>query len=562
MAGFGSLAPNVMTDEDYAALSPETLDLPGVRKAIGAAGNVAQGIWQHFSTPGAVMAPNPYPEGSEAADWYEDQRKNAMLGFAGQRGVAALMPLGATQSARAAVLGSGAIRRPRIAVPPRADVGTDVSTDVGGTPEQISDFPGDRIRAKKTPPSGAPAATEVPFSGAPQYAPTAGTSGSISAGVDAPPNPAIQTVSQPYRMMYPGIYGNPRQIAAEAAAQVGPEDPAMKRLFGVTRGDLYEMGQGRIGNVDPAVAAAGARSRGSEAGRRIMTPENTQRLVDTLAEGGKYEPLRFTDAWYVMDPLHARMAQMFGPAEANPRYTHLNTMTGMASPGSEVESEIQRGTAAHWLEQQGRFKDFLKYGGIPEDKRALMRSFPPDLRYIAGHPYHATSQGGPMEKYLAAGRQIQSESPKVPLYVGASGVPETGFQTAGQVGDAHWSRGVGLSDVRKGPTDVQASFSTPEYQTTQPWWKRDVAGAVGLESVPAQARLWNILGPQTGVESALGAPKLELLSGAIMRAAKRLNVSPETARDWVLSGKAGAGLLAAGAGFGSLIPSGQQEQRQ
>jgi hypothetical protein len=150
-----------------------------------------------------------------------------------------------------------------------------------------------------------------------------------------------------------------------------------------------------------------------------------------------------------------------------------------------------------------------------------------------------------MAKYIAAG-SIQSQKPKVPLYVHASGVPETGFQTSGPVGDAHFSRGVGLSDTRKGPSDVQGSFSTSEYQTLQPWWQHDVAGQVGLESVPAQARLWTALGPQTGVESELGAPKLELLSKQIMTAAKRLRVSPETARDMILSGKAGAGVLAGG----------------
>jgi hypothetical protein len=210
-----------------------------------------------------------------------------------------------------------------------------------------------------------------------------------------------------------------------------------------------------------------------------------------------------------------------------------------------VLTEIQRGTLAHALEQQGRFKDFLKYGGTAAENRT--RRFPADMTYVGGHPYHMTSQGIPMQQYLERGRVLQSENPKVPLYVHASGVPETGFQTTGPVGDAHFSRGVGLADTRKGPTDVGASFSRAEYQTLQPWWQRDVAGALGLESVPAQARLWTALGPQTGVESALGAGKLELLSQQVMRAANRLGVSPEKARDLILSGKAGAGALAGGA---------------
>jgi len=343
--------------------------------------------------------------------------------------------------------------------------------------------------------------------------------------------------------MYPGVYRNPRIIAEEAAARVGEEDPAMKRLFGVTRGDLREMAQGRVGNEEPVVPPAGARSRGALSAQNIQTPQNTQRLQDILAEAGRHEGLRTADAWYIMDPVYRRMVELHGP-EAAERYRRLNTLTGMASPGSDVMTEIQRGTGANWLNEQGRFGDFQKYAGVPEAMRSSQR-FPQDMRYIGGHPYHRTAQSDPMAKYLEHG-SIQSDAPKVPLYVHASGVPETGFQTAGPVGDAHFSRGVGLSDTRKGPTDVQGSFSKSEYQTLQPWWQHEVAGELGIESVPAQARLWTALGPQTGVESELGAPKLELLSKQIMEAARRLRVSPETARDMILSGKAGAGVLAGG----------------
>ena len=366
---------------------------------------------------------------------------------------------------------------------------------------------------------------------------TPGGSRIINRGVESAPDPSIQTVADPYRMMYPGIYRNPRMIAEEAASRVGPEDPAMKQLFGVTRGDLREMAKGRVGNEEPVVPMGGPRSRGSLAAQNIQTPQNTQRLIDILDEAGKHEGLRTADAWYIMDPVYKRMKELHGP-EAAERYRRFNTMTGMASPGSDVATEINRGTAAHWLHNQGRFGDFQKYAGIPEAMRGRIQ-IPDDMRRIPGHPYHRTAQGDPMAKYLEKG-YIDSDAPKVPLYVHASGVPETGFQTAGPVGDAHFSRGVGLSDTRKGPTDVQGSFSRSEYQTLQPWWQHEVAGQAGLESVPAQARLWTALGPQTGVESALGAPKLELLAQQIMEASRRLRISPEQARDLVLSGKAGA----------------------
>lgn len=403
------------------------------------------------------------------------------------------------------------------------EVGMGAAT-VGGPTRRIADDVGSAMAA----------ARRAKRYAEPEYAPSGNLI--VNKGVENPPNPAVQTVADPYRMMFPGVYRNPRIIAEEAAARVGPEDPAMKRLWGVTRGDLREMAQGRVGNEDPRLHLV-KNPRGALSAQNIQTPQNTQRLIDILEEGGKHEGLRTADAWYIMDPVYRRMAELHGP-EAAERYRRFNTMTGMASPGSDVTTEIARGTAAHWLSQQGRFKDFQKYAGIPEEMRGRVK-FPADMRRIPGHPYHRTSQSDPMEKYLAAG-EIQSKAPKVPLYVHASGVPETGFQTRGPVGDAHFSRGVGLLDTRKGPTDVQGSFSTSEYQTLQPWWQHEVAGAAGLESVPAQARLWTVLGPQTGVESALGATKLELLSQQIMEASRRLRISPERARDMILSGEAGA----------------------
>lgn len=138
------------------------------------------------------------------------------------------------------------------------------------------------------------------------------------------------------------------------------------------------------------------------------------------------------------------------------------------------------------------------------------------------------------------------KSPKVPPYIQASGVPETGFQTDLPVGDAHWARATGLADVRgdrssKGVPVVPArSVTTPEMQTLAPWWRDRVAAPAGLESVPAQALTWGAFSPYTGVSTAIGAPKLEILSTQIGKLASRLGVSPETARDMIITGKAGA----------------------
>jgi hypothetical protein len=210
---------------------------------------------------------------------------------------------------------------------------------------------------------------------------------------------------------------------------------------------------------------------------------------------------------------------------------------------------MNRGTAANYLATQGRFSDFVDYAGKPMGARGA--DFPDDLRAVMGHPYHRTAQAIPMQQYLDTGA-VQMSSPKVPAYIQASAVPQTGFQTDLPVGDAHWSRAVGLADTRgaatrKGQSVVPgASVSNPEMSTLAPWWKDKIAGQVGLESVPAQARAWGAFSPQTGVESPIGAPKLELLSMKIMEAANRYGVSPEQARDMILKGEGYAGKAAGG----------------
>jgi hypothetical protein len=153
-----------------------------------------------------------------------------------------------------------------------------------------------------------------------------------------------------------------------------------------------------------------------------------------------------------------------------------------------------------------------------------------------------------MGKYVETGL-LDMGSAKVPSYIHASGVPQTGFQTKWPVGDAHWSRIVGLPDVRgattsKGvPTVPNASASVPEMTALGPWWANEVAAPMGIEAVPAQGIVWGAGSGATGVTSPIGAPKLELLSQQIMKAAKRMNVSPETARDMIIRGRAQAGTI-------------------
>lgn len=398
-----------------------------------------------------------------------------------------------------------------------------------------------------------------------------------AAGEALKANKKVATVKNPHSVTFPEVYDDPRELVSRAV--VAPEDPLLKQLFGVTRDDLFDIAQQgtRKGNLTEPPFEIGAKARGSKPAEDVTNPRNTQRLINII-EASRERPDLFKGmaSWYTMDPLYQRMVELFGPERAGAEFKRFNTLTGMASPGSEVLTELNRGTAANWLDKEGRFGDFLKYGGVADEARGA--GFPDDMRGVLGHAYHKTAQAAPMEKYLRSG-EVEMQSAKVPSYIQASSVPEVGFQTAYPVGDAHWSRIVGLPDVRgliaapgKGGLKTQsvASAERPEMITLAPWWRDKVAAQAGLESVPAQAVVWGAGSNATGVTSPIGAPKLELLAQQIGKTARRLNVSPEQARDMVLMGKTHAGVadpallggMAAGAGGAAALAKYLREQQQ
>jgi len=357
----------------------------------------------------------------------------------------------------------------------------------------------------------------------------------LSFGNMAPVN--AQTVTNPLRNEFPGIYKRPDVIAQEAAARVAPEDPMLKRLFGVTRDDLFEMSQ-RQGNVPGFIPGASKNPKGSAAAEAVMNPRNTQRLIDVLGEVKTNAPELYKGmhAWYTMDPQYHRMVELMGEEKAKQMYHRLNTFGGIESPNLPVPVEFNRASAANWLAEQGRMPDWIKYGGLRD--KPLIEGIPADMIGIPGRVGHQRASES-QRKFMETGEHGMI-SPKAPPYIQASSVPELGFQTDLPVGDAHWSRMIGLPDVRTSK-EVSASVSTPELQQLAPWWKKDVAGAMDLESVPAQAIMWGAGSPQTGVKTAIGAGKLELQAIQIAEAAKRLGISPENARDLILMGKERAG---------------------
>ena len=359
------------------------------------------------------------------------------------------------------------------------------------------------------------------------------------------------------RKAFPGIYEDPRVIRQQAEQMVAPESPYLSEIFGVTREDLRAIANSRAGNREAVIPNAPPNPRGAESAQAVMAPANTRRLVDTLTELRASPAVRSMEGWYVMDPAYQLLLEQVGgdAARAKQLYQRVNTVTGMLSPGSEVLTELNRGLAANRLINEGRLEDFVQYGG-------KMGRGPQDMSHVMGHAYHQTAHSKPLKAYLAAGEpdpfSLPMASPKVPLYIQASGVPETGFQTNRFIGDAHWSRGVGLADVRKAQ-EYGGSVSVPEAVTLGPWWEREVARKVGLQPVPAQALLWGGLAKQTGVTSPIGAPKLELLAQYVgSELAPRLRLPPREAMKRALAGEAGyatpAAMGAAGAaGAGGML---------
>jgi hypothetical protein len=328
---------------------------------------------------------------------------------------------------------------------------------------------------------------------------------------------------------YPQIYNkSPREIAQEAAAFATPESPSMKRLFGVSRDDLFEMSK-RVGNQTPIVFPEGM--RGSGYAELLANKLNADRLVASMLEMQKQYPdhARAMAGYFPMDPAYERLVQLRGKEDGGRLFDDVNAFSGLASPGSSVELEWNRGLGAHYLNQQGRFGDFAEYAGVSQGNRGP--DFPQDMTGIAGHYYHKTAHVKPMQRYVDAGK-LDMLSPKVPVYIPSSGVPERGFQTQFPVIDVNISRSTGLADVRKGRAATLA-----ELYTLAPWYAREVAGPLGLTPIQTEALQWGTYGPQTGIRSAIGVPKLETLSNSIMETARRLGISPEQARDQILLGE-------------------------
>jgi hypothetical protein len=289
-----------------------------------------------------------------------------------------------------------------------------------------------------------------------------------------------------------------------------------------------------------------------EAATAVMNLANEQRLIDTLMEARKHEGLeKGMVPWYVMDPLYKRMEALVGPERAAKEYHDFNMSMTPFSAGSSVPSEINRGTAANMMRKRGEYDVFEKYGGLKAGARNTP-DYPEILREVNGIMGHM-NQAGPVRRYMETGKHgYGKDQVKINLYSGASGVPETGFQTTGAVPDAHFTRALGVPDARKIPEGFNDYMGGTEYRQIGPWYRDKIAKPLDLEAVPSQALMWGTFGPQTGVKTKIGAGKLELIAKQMWERAMRKGVDPALFRDQVLRGEQHSSLEDDNAGMGNI----------
>lgn len=340
------------------------------------------------------------------------------------------------------------------------------------------------------------------------------------------------TVKNPRRSAYPGIYDDPMDTVLRASTV--PESTHLKDIFGTTREEMHDAVI-KQGDVPPKTPMPGMapKGKGSAHAQQITTPENATRLKNIIAAFKEAAPDAYHGmvAWYHMEPMYQSIKKILGGDEerASDVYHKLNTYTSLSSPMSSVEPEIRRGTAAATMAAEGNFQKYARWGGKPTSRTALQRA--PELQTaplgIEGHAFHSTSQAPALSRFTQTGQE--ADAVKTGAYRRASDAPSrpgSDYQNTVLVGDSHFSRGVGLSDVR-GAAAYDGSIEGPELKVVHPWYHEEVAKPSGIPATSAQAVQWAALSHETGVETAIGAPKLEIFANEIAKAARKADVSPK-----------------------------------
>jgi hypothetical protein len=350
---------------------------------------------------------------------------------------------------------------------------------------------------------------------------------------------AAKYLIDPARESFPGIYKPPPELVSDARSRL-IADPGqegnMYKLFGHTRNSLDELSQGNrdLDSIRPFLQTHPFNLSGTaSSSSRALTNPNAARLRGALSAGLADPDIKLTRSWYEMSPLWDRMREL---GTGDRAMTDLNNRTAVMSAGSDPKTEINRGFYANWLAKHGRLDDFVRYGGVPEHER-LSGDFPEELMGLQGHAYHGTAQVPNLLDYEHTGR-LWPANHKVPTYAAATD-PHFPYSDR-PIADSHFNRILGFPDVSTATTDAvrRGVPSNTEYSDIVPWFNDKVAGRLGMRPRDAQALLWNLGGPQTGVRY-IGPSKLEMIANHMADVAERRGIHPEEARDLLLSGEIG-----------------------
>jgi len=346
-----------------------------------------------------------------------------------------------------------------------------------------------------------------------------------------PPHPNA-TVKDPVRSAFPGIYDDPKEIM-QRLGEGKPESPHLKEIFGKTRKDLHDDALAR-GDVEPKTPIPGIapKGAGSAHAHQVKTPENAERIRNIIQAYKEHDPSGYHGmvGWYEMDPMYHSIKKILGGSKdaADKVFHTLNSLTAYASPMSPVGVEIKRGTAAAMMAAEGNFDKFAKHGNLPQAKAPAALQAKNFELGNEGTMAHG-SQAPAMGRFLESGQEANAV--KTGTYRRSSDAPSrTGseHQNTQAVGDSHWSRGVGLADVRNAK-DFDGSAKGTEMKVLAKWYHDEVARHpdIDLPSTSAQAVQWGALSKETGVDSPIGAPKLEIWADMIAKAAEREGIPPK-----------------------------------
>ncbi len=331
------------------------------------------------------------------------------------------------------------------------------------------------------------------------------------------------TVIRPQRKQFPGIYQGEEQIMEQAARQWQPESPYLRDVFDLTRADIdlgYRAMEDRLGR-SRGQPFAGVTATAADYPRQVMGGANTRRVRNILGMAASDPQFMGAYGWYWNEPLLQRYIEQLGPEEGVRQFRRFHQQGAALSPGSAVPKEIERASIYNFLARQGRPEEFLSGRATPAGSGA-------------GHIYHSSAHRKALERALRTGTPFETnplQAAKTKAYFGA----RTGENIWSPVMDAHFVRGIGLPDVR--PTADIGSIGEREAGRIADWYSRQVAQPLGMGGVGAQALQWNILGPQTGVESPLGAGLMEIMADLAARKGAATGQSPREALDAFIRGE-------------------------